>query len=64
MHDKKSRKYDICVKSKIIKKTCYSTNSQTELLDLIHTNLADLKQTISNGSQNYCVTFINYYIGY
>jgi len=43
MHDKQSGKYDVCVESKITKKTCYPVKRQTELLGLIHTDLVDLK---------------------
>jgi len=32
MHDKQSGKYDVCVESKIKKKTCYHEERQTELL--------------------------------
>ena len=52
MHDKKNSKCDICVESKITKKTCHSVEHQTELLGLIHTDLADLKQTMSFTSPN------------
>jgi len=46
---KQNSKYNICVESKITKKTCHSVERQTELLGLIHTDLADLKQTMSRG---------------
>jgi len=36
MHDKQNRECDICVESKIMKKTCYSIECQTEVLGLIH----------------------------
>jgi len=64
MHDKQSGKCDVCVESKITKKTCYPVERQTELLGLIHTNLADLKQTMFRGGKNYFVTFIDYYSRY
>ena len=59
MHDKQSSKCDICVESKITKKTCHSVERQAELLGLIHIDLADLKQTMSRGGKNYFVTFID-----
>jgi len=37
--------------SKITKKTCHSVERQTEILGLIHTDLADLKQTMSRGGK-------------
>jgi len=60
MYDKQNSKCDVCVKSKITKKTCHSVESQTKLLDLIHTDVADLKQTMSRGGKNYFVLFIIY----
>ena len=57
-HDKQNSKCDVCVESKITKKTCHFVERQTELLSLIHTDLADLRQTMSRGGKNYFVTFI------
>ena len=59
MQDKQKSKCDICVESKITKKTCHFVERQTELLGLIYTNLADLKQTMSRAGKNYFVTFID-----
>jgi len=59
MHDKQNNKCDICVESKITKKTCHSVKRQTELFGLIHIDLANLKQTMSIGGKNYFVTFID-----
>jgi len=59
MQDKQKSKCDICVESKITKKTCHFVECQTKLLGLIHTDLADLKQTMSKGGKNYFVTFID-----
>jgi len=41
-----------------------SCKRQTELLGLIHTDLAYLKQTMSRGGKNYFVTFIDDYSRY
>jgi len=41
MHDKQSGTCDICVESKITKKTCYHVERQSKLLGLIHSNLVD-----------------------
>jgi len=57
MHDKQNSKCDICVESKITKKTCHFVECQTKLLSLIHTDLIDLKQIMSRGDKNYFVTF-------
>jgi len=59
MDDKQNSRCDVCVESKITKKTCHSVERQTELLGLIHSDLADLKQTMSRGGKNYFVTFID-----
>jgi len=64
MHDKQSMKCDVCVESKITKKVCHSIERQTELLSLIHTDLVDLKQTMTRGGKNYFVTFIDDYSRY
>ena len=45
MHDKQSKKCEICVESKLTKKSCPSVQHETELLGLIHFDLVDLKQT-------------------
>ena len=55
MHDKQCSKCDVCVESKITKKTCYSVERQTEILGLIHTDLADLKQTMSRYTKVYLI---------
>jgi len=51
-------KDEICVEAKIIKKTCLSVKTQTELLNLIQTNLKDLKQTMTKKNKKYYVIFI------
>jgi len=40
---------DICVKFRITKKICHFVEREFELLGLIHTDIADLKQTMSRG---------------
>ena len=45
MHDKQSKKCEICVESKLTKKSCPSVQHETELLSLIHSDVVDLKQT-------------------
>ncbi|KAK7287237.1 hypothetical protein RIF29_00393 [Crotalaria pallida] len=53
-------KCEICLESKSTKKS-HNNNFQreTELLNLIHTDLGDLKQTITRGGKKYYVTFID-----
>ena len=43
LHDKQTRKCEICVESKITKKMCYPGQQESEPLCLIHTDLVDLK---------------------
>jgi len=59
MYDKQSRKCDICVEAKKTKKVCYYVECQTKLLGLIHTDLVDLKQTMTRGGKIYFVMFID-----
>ena len=60
MHDKQSKKCEICVESKLTKKSCPSVQRETELLGLIHFDLADLKQSMRIWGKSYFVTFIDY----
>jgi len=57
MHDKQSKKCDICVESKITKKTYHFVECQIEILGLIHIDLADKKQTMYKDGKNYFVTY-------
>lgn len=50
---------DVCVACKLTKKTCSLVQRESNLFDLIHTNLGDLKQTPSRGCKCYYVTFID-----
>ena len=43
MHDKQSKKCEICVESKLTKKSCPFVQRETKLLGLIHYDLDDLK---------------------
>ena len=52
-------KCDICIESKSTKKSCHTVQRETDLLNLIHTDLGDLKQTITRGGKKYYVTFID-----
>jgi len=61
MHDKQSKKCEICVESKLTKKSCSSVQHETSLN---HSDLTDLKQTMTRGSKSYFVTFIDDYSRY
>jgi hypothetical protein len=52
-------KCEVCVEAKITKKTCTSVKRETDLLNLMHTDLGDLKQTMTRGGKKYYVTFID-----
>ena len=58
MHDKQSKKCEICVESKLTKKSCPSIPREIELLGLIHYDLDDLKQTMTRGGKS---LFCNFY---
>ena len=54
-----NNKCDVCVESKSTKKTCKLVqNRETELLSLIHSDLGDLKQTMTRRGKRYYITFI------
>ncbi|XP_071933566.1 uncharacterized protein [Coffea arabica] len=44
-------KCEICAEAKITKKSCITVHRETELLNLIHTDLGDLKQTMTRGGK-------------
>ena len=54
-------KCQICATSKLTKKTCGSVSRETKLLELIHSDLGDLKQTMNRGGKKFYVTFIDDY---
>ena len=54
-------KCQICVTSKLTKKTCSSVTRETKLLELIHSDLGDLKQTMTKGGKKFYITFIDDY---
>ena len=54
-------KCQICATSKLIKKTSGSMTKETKLLELIHSDLEDLKQTMTREGKKFYVTFIDDY---
>ncbi|KAL4034932.1 hypothetical protein IC575_003605 [Cucumis melo] len=55
-------KFPICVESKFHKKPFKPVEYRsTDLLELIHSNLADFKNTTSKGGKNYYVSFVDDY---
>jgi hypothetical protein len=60
LHINNFSKCPICVEAKYAKKPFKPvTNRTTELLELIHTDLADFKNTVSKGGKAYFITFID-----
>lgn len=58
-------KCQICVEAKFARKPFKSVeNRQTELLELIHSDLADFKNTSSRGGKLYYITFVDDYSRY
>ena len=54
-------KCQICATSKKTKKTCGLVTKETKLLELILSDLGDLKQNMTIGSKKFYVTFIDDY---
>ena len=54
-------KCQICATSMLTRKTCGSVTKETKILELIHSNLGDLKQTMTRGGKKFYVTFIDDY---
>jgi len=56
-------KCEICVESKSTKKSCKSV-WESELLELIHSDLGDLKNNLTRGGKSFYITFIDDYSRY
>ena len=52
-------KYEVCVESKTTKKPCKPIEKESELLSVIHSDLGDLKNTMTRGGKRFYITFIN-----
>jgi len=58
----KCLKCDICVEAKFTKKSFKSTTTRkTELLKLVHSDLADFKNIVSKGGQKWYIIFVDDY---
>ena len=58
------RKCESWIESKTTKKSCKSVERELELPSLIHSDLGDLKNTITRGGKQFYITFINDYSKY
>ena len=54
-------KCEICAETKITKNPCKSIYRETKLLGLIHSDLGDLKHTMTRGDKRFYIIFINDY---
>ena len=54
-------KRQICATSKLTRKACGLVTRETKLLELIHSDIGDLKQTVTRGGKKFYMTFIDDY---
>jgi hypothetical protein len=54
-------KYEVCAETKITKNPCKSMTRETELLGLIHSDLGDLKHTMTRSGKKFYVIFVDDY---
>ena len=57
-------KCEVCVESKTTKKSCKLIEREAELLSLTHTDLGDLKNTMTRSGKRFYITFIEDYSRY
>ena len=57
-------KCEVCVESKTTKKSCKLVERELKLLSLIHSDLRDLKNTVTRGGKRFYITFIDDYSTY
>ena len=57
-------KCEIYVETKITKKPSKQVTSQSELLELVHSDLGDLKHIMIRGDKRYYIIFVNDYSKY
>ena len=52
-------KCEICAETKITKKPCKSVTRESKLLNLVHSDLGDLKHTMTRGGKRFYVIFVD-----
>ena len=57
-------KCEVCAESTTTKKSCKFVERETKLLSLIHSDLGDLKNTMTRGGKRFYITFIDDYSRY
>lgn len=55
----KNDKYKICIQAKLTKKPFPKTERNTQILDLIHTNICEYNGILTRGGKKYIITFID-----
>ena len=63
-HINPNHKYETCVEAKLAKAPFHSIERNIELLELIHSDIYDLKFVQTNGGKKYFITFIDDYTRY
>ena len=53
------KKCEICAETKITKKPCKSVTRESELLNLVHSDLGDLKHTMTRSGKKFYVIFVD-----
>ena len=65
MNTKNCSKCPVCVEEKFTKKPFKSTTTRkTDLLELVHSDLADVKNTMGKGGKKWYITFVDDYSRY
>ena len=57
----KTHKCEICIESKFARKPFKSIERSSELLELVHNDICDLKMTPTGGGRKYFIIFIDNY---
>ena len=55
----KSEKYEICIQAKMVKKPFSMNERNTEILELIHSDICELNGQLTRGGNRYFITFID-----
>ncbi|KAK4355949.1 hypothetical protein RND71_024920 [Anisodus tanguticus] len=57
--DIKNKKCEICIQAKLTKKPFLSAERNTQILDLIHTDICEYNSVLTRGGKRYFITFID-----
>src|SRR3954467_11075985 len=56
---KELEKCKVCARSKIVRKPFGSVQRESQLLDLVHTDICELNEILTRGGRRYYITFID-----